>query len=182
MCFIGTPIMINIITTITVNANSRYDVGVFLGINGNIDPLGNQTRTACRVQTLGPDDDARNPTVSQIDVDKCWDYQADGANKTIVGFVIKDYNYTCTAGGADNKTAIVAACFSWDNNAGDNCPSECKNGPNLPYHTQCLIPGTTAVSSAPPPPSLIGLNDLFITHITFLPPPILKSEMFMQSN
>ena len=148
-CTEGEIITINITTAIEVTAQNRYDIGIYIGINGT-NALSDQGNTSCLVQTLGGADGSRNVgRVINDDDDDCWDFSDN--NGTIVGFEINNFDYQCMAGW--NGKAVVSACFSWDNKAGNTGDSKCPSSCNDPTsgQTDCLVPGTKSVSSTPPP-------------------------------
>ncbi|KAL3792470.1 hypothetical protein ACHAW5_005585 [Stephanodiscus triporus] len=142
-CTAGEIITINITTEITVTATNRYDLGIYLGING-ANALSDQGNTSCLVQTLGESDSIHNDgRVNNTDGDDCWDLN--DKNGTIVGFEINNFDYQCNAG--EDGKAVLYACFAWDQNKNTYCPSICNSTSG---QTLCLNPGTEAVSSAPP--------------------------------
>jgi hypothetical protein len=156
-CTVGTTIYITSITTsISGHATNRYDFGVYVGIGGISNAL---TGAACLVQTLKKGDGKHvggdGDTVEDADDDRCLDYGADGSFKSIDHFEINNFEIECKTGPTSNGKAVISACFSWDNNAGNTgenaCPRNCTNTPNTTLHEKCLGMGTNSVSSAASP-------------------------------
>jgi hypothetical protein len=135
----------SIITSIEVKAQSRYDVGIYIGLGTNSNA---KDGDFCLVQTLDEGDDT--DTVTDLDSDRCLDYHAHGRNKTIDNFVIVNFGIECKTGESSNGKAVISACFAWDQNENIICPSACFSDPDKTLHEKCLILGTLAVSSAAP--------------------------------
>jgi hypothetical protein len=100
-CTRGTIIKINITLSMDLNAE-RFDLGIYLGLNGTSARTGTNT---CLVQSLGPDD--AGTTVSNVDGDKCWDSTAG-----ISSIVIKNADILCDD--TDNSGKVTFnSCFVW---------------------------------------------------------------------
>ena len=100
-CTRGTIIKVNITLSMDFNAE-RFDLGIYLGLNGTSARTGTNT---CLVQSLGPAD--AGPTVSNVDGDKCWDSAAG-----ISTIVIKNADILCND--TDNSGKVTfKSCFVW---------------------------------------------------------------------
>ncbi|KAL3807200.1 hypothetical protein ACHAXA_008912 [Cyclostephanos tholiformis] len=128
-------------TRISVNADNRYDFGVYIGLQGAADAL---TGEKCYVQSLGPENIQSN--VQDKDNDICWDYSHVADPKSIENYSLTNITISCkssTESGFGN--AIISACFVWDVN--DN--TICTQNPCANTSTQgfCLLPGSSAASN-----------------------------------
>ena len=147
-CELGSTIIGNITTLVTVTSATRYDVGVYIGLDGAIART-DQRENACLVQTLGVID-ANNP----LNSNRIGHFEYQGKNSRndgcldakqgqIYGFQIESFKIKCIS---TDETVTISACFAWDDQAGINCPSPCANDANnQTLHTECL-PGGTPVS------------------------------------
>ena len=137
----GDPITGTIKTRISPTASKRYDIGVYIGLNGS-NAQSDLGTNACLVQTLGLIDAANNPNiVKNLDDDTCWDSEGE-----IFNFQIENFKIECNDNGP-NGAVTISACFVYDNNANTQCPGNCiEVGGQL----NCLVPGTPSVSCPPP--------------------------------
>ena len=126
-CTRGTIIKINITLSMNFNAE-RFDLGIYLGLNGTSARTGTNT---CLVQSLGPAD--AGPTVSNVDGDKCWDSAAG-----ISTIVIKNADILCND--TDNSGKVTfKSCFVWKT-----------KGPNTNCNdSSVLLSNPETVSSVP---------------------------------
>ncbi len=136
----GPPIVGNITTSIKVTSNERYDIGVYIGLNG-ADAQTDTRTNACLVQTLGQIDATNN--IFDLDSDSCLD-----ANQgNIVGFQIENFEIACES---TSEIVTISACFAWDQKKDTNCPTACVGQSNSSLHDKCLRIGTGSVSSDNP--------------------------------
>jgi hypothetical protein len=140
VCPEGQYINVDISTTLSVTAGTRYDIGIYVGLGGEDaqNSLGNET---CLVQSLSDGVLVTYPfgIVQDLDGDTCRDSN-DG---TISGFVITNLEVFCNY----SEFASVSVCLVWDNNANSDCPRPCANP--TPQQDDCLYPGTNSVSTPP---------------------------------
>ena len=136
-CLAGSTIVGNITTTISSNTD-RYDLGVYVGLNG-ANARNATGNTDCLLQPLRAIDGTNNP--GQIinatgDNDGCLDSRGGD----IIGFQINNFEILCNSG----VTGVeISACFVWDTNRENNCPRNCSlNGGLL-----CMYPDPDVVSS-----------------------------------
>ena len=116
-CVAGSTIVGNITTTLTVNSANRYDIGVYVGLNGANAKTASGP-TDCLLQPLRAIDDVNNGIVSNIDNDVCLDSQAG----VITGFQINNVEILCNSA----VTGVeISACFVWTNNRNNICPKNC---------------------------------------------------------
>ncbi len=147
-CEYSDTVVGNITTRIDVTAQTRYDLGVYIGLDGAnaLTGIGN----ACLVKTLGENDVANplnNGRVGQWEDSPNNDTCLDAKQGDIFGFHIENFEIECKSATGTDGPVTISACFVWDNNQEYNCPMNCKI-PN--ENLQCIFPGTPAVSSAPP--------------------------------
>ncbi len=143
-CEFGTSVTGTITTTIDVQASTRYDLGVYIGLGG-ANALSDQGNKSCLVQTLRESDNATG-NVGQFEGNKNDDC-LDVSKGEIVGFQIKNFTIECKSTPGNYGAVTISACFVWDQNAGANCPINC-TAPNT--NLQCVFPGSPAVSCPPP--------------------------------
>ena len=115
---------------IFVNANSRYDFGVYIGLQG--DAINGQK---CHVKSLGPENQQSN--VNNLDDDPCWDYNnnATSGTKTIENFTVANITIKCEPSSTGNAT--ISACYVYDENFKSLCnETKCADKPDV----SCLLP------------------------------------------
>jgi hypothetical protein len=135
-CVAGSTIVGNITTLLTVTSATRYDIGVYVGLNGS-DARTAEGNDKCLLQPLRVIDQTNNPLIDNLDEDVCLD----ATQGEITGFQINNFEILCNSAVAG---VTISACFVWDNNANTDCPSNCTS-PN--GGLSCIYPGTSSVSS-----------------------------------
>jgi hypothetical protein len=122
-CLDGTTIVGNITTTLMVNSANRYDIGVYVGLNGSDAKIA--LYDDCLLQQLGTE---------FIDSDQC----IDARQGVYAGFQIDNFEILCEAA---ESGVNISVCFVWDNNASPgpnpNCPRNCTSDNSL----SCIYPG-----------------------------------------
>jgi len=138
-CTVGSSIIGSITTKIDVTSNTRYDIGVYIGLNGANARVDNRTN-ACLVQTLR-EIDANNSLnggrIGHLEGVQNNDECLDSGQGEIFGFQIDNFKIECIE--STNGTVTISACFAWDNSKQKNCPGPCAGAPNNTLHEKCLL-------------------------------------------
>jgi hypothetical protein len=141
VCPEGQYLNVTISTTLNVTAQTRYDIGIYVGLGGANakNAIGDQ----CLVQSLS-DGVVTVPTgiVNNWEGNNKNDTCLDSNAGTIIGFLIENFTVFCNY--IENSAVVsVSVCLVWDNNKVDNCNKTCANT----TQDYCLTPGTDAVST-----------------------------------
>ncbi len=109
-CTVGSSIIGSITTKIDVTSNTRYDIGVYIGLNGANARVDNRTN-AYLVQTLR-EIDANNSLnggrIGHLEGEKN-DECLDSGQGEIFGFQIDNFKIECIE--STNGTVTISACF-----------------------------------------------------------------------
>ncbi|KAL3809195.1 hypothetical protein ACHAXA_008411, partial [Cyclostephanos tholiformis] len=158
VCPEGSSVIVTLNTTLFVNANTRYDIGAYVGING-ANAKNAPGNSSCLVKSLynssnittvpkgiiGSLEDNKN--------DDCLDSSAG----TITGFVLENFTVFCNY--TEFSTQVSASvCLVWDNNKNTNCTQKCPGATN---QNICLTAGTD---------SKCWCQDIIIPNITVVTP------------
>ena len=147
-CEYGEIVVGSITTRIDVIAATRYDIGVYVGLNGSNAQTDNSTN-ACLLQGLRERDiTPNNGSVGLLERSPKNDTCLDAEQGVIIGFQIDDFGIQCKSLGGTDGAVIISACFVWDNQEDNNCPRACI--PPNDENKTCMFPGGPPVSSAHP--------------------------------
>ena len=131
VCIQGSIFEVNISTQVTINAENRYNLGLYLGLNG-ANAL-SAPGESCIVQSLVPADAANNvPNVYPANSDSCYDFK-NMTNNTIIAFQLTDLQVLCNSA-SESGLVTISTCLVWAQNDNSDCDNE------------GLLPGTSSVS------------------------------------